>query len=412
MADSQSQTASVELAAVLEGLRSVGELDSSGTFTVDLAKALPKLEKFQLPKPHFGLLKIIQSAVVSGATTVLTSFTTASIRIEHNGIPPTPEEMKNILSYLMSADHPTHERALRDLAIGINTTLARGASWVEVKVQDSEGWSSQRWLSRQEIKESKKVQAASKGMTFSFVMRRTLGQAASQMLSLGRKDVGDLMAGRRDALDEDSQAVFDRCRHAPVAIYIDGRKVPPSLFGRKVTRNWGPFTSRVHRRSNLMDVFLSCRERSPHLLSPPTGSDARFKYIVPGRFEDGKWVQVSKPEPLLDLSVLDRRCFGVFGVRGVASVPGSVTLVKDGVDLTTLAPPVLPKGVTSVLTAEGLPLDLSHFRIVAGAQIQERLSWLSTTLSSVVAEISERSHFDDCTEEERQHLQDIAEGRA
>jgi hypothetical protein len=412
MEDLQTQTVSNELAAVLDGLRSQGELDSSGTFTVDLAKALPKLEKFQLPKPHFGLLKIVQSAVVSGATTILTSFTAASIRIEHNGIPPTPDEMKNILSYLMSPDHPTEERALRDLAIGINTTLARGASWVELKVQDGDGWASQRWLSRQEIQEKKKAQGASTGMTFSFVMRRTLGQTASQALSIGRKDVGDLMAGRRDALDEDSQAIFDRCRHAPVDIKLDGRNLPPSLFGRKVTRNWGPFSKRVHRQSNLMDIFLSCRERSPHLLSPPTGSDARFKYLVPGRFADGVWKQLGEAEPLVDLSELERRCFGVFGVRGVASVPGSVTLVKDGVDLTTLAPPVLPKGVTSVLTAEGLPLDLSHFRIVSGLKIQERLGWLSTTLAEVVSEISKKSHFDDCTDAERDHLQAIAEGRA
>ena len=106
---------------------------------------------------------------------------------------------------------------------------------------------------------------------------------------------------------------------------------------------------------------LSCRERSPHLLSPPTGSNARFKFLVPGRFKDGIWEQVGKPEVLSELSVLERRCFGVFGIRGTASIPGSVTLVKDGVDLTTLAPPMLPKGVTTVLTAEGLPLDLSHF---------------------------------------------------
>ena len=408
MDESLNKKVSNELAAVLDGLASAGRHDSTGIFTVDLAKALPKLEKFQLPKPHFGLLKIIQSAVVAGATQVLTSFTPASIRIEHNGIPPTPEQMKTILSYLMAPDYPTEERALRDLAIGINTTLARGASWVELKVQDGDQWASQRWLSRQEVEE-KKVGAASKGMTCCFTMRRTLGQAASQAFSIANKDIGDLMAGRRDAMDEDSQAVFDRCRHAPVEIRLDGRKLPPSLFGRKVIRQWSPLTFKEHRRSNLMDIFLSCRERSPHLLSPPTGSDARFKYLVPGQLVDGVWEPTGKPEILQDLSVLERRCFGVFGIRGVASVPGTVTLVKDGVDLTTLAPPMLPKGVTSVLTAEGLRLDLSHFRIVAGPEIRARLDWSSRTLGEVMEKITQSSHFDDCSEAEKQHLQALTQ---
>ncbi|MFA5505008.1 MAG: hypothetical protein WC314_11120 [Vulcanimicrobiota bacterium] len=408
MEETPLKAVSYELSSILDGLASEGTLDSTGIFTVDLAKALPKLEKFQLPKPHFGLLKIIQSGVVAGATRISTSFTAAHIRIEHNGIPPTPSQLKSILSYLMAPDHPTEERALRDLAIGINTTLARGASWVELKVQDGERWASQRWLSRQEVEEKKEAPAASKGMTCCFTMRRTFGQAASQAFSVANKDVGDLVFRRRDSLDEDAQAVYDSCRHAPVEILLGGRRLPPSIFGRRVLRKWSPFTWREHRKSNLMDIFLSCRDRSPHLLSPPTGSDARFKYFVPGQFVDGRWKQIGKPEPLQDLSVLERRCFGVFGIRGVPSVPGSVTLVKDGVDLTTLAPPVLPRGVTSVLTAEGLPLDLSHFRIVAGPAIEERLDWLSTTLGGIVKAVTAHSHFQDCSPEQSEHLDMLA----
>lgn len=399
---------SQELAAVLDGLRSEGELNSSGVFTVDLTRALPKLEKFQLPKPHFGLLKIIQSAVVAGAEQINTSFSTGSIKIEHDGAPPSPEQMRQLLSFLMAPDLPTDTRALRDLAIGINTTLARGASWVELSVREEGEWVRQRWLSRQEVEESKVASSGSRGMNVSFVMRRTLGQAASQAFAIGNKNVGDLLARNRDSLDEDSRAVYDRCRHAPVRILIDGRPLPPSMFGKIVSRRWDIRTVKEHRRANLLDIFLACDEASPHLLSPPTGSEPKLKFIVPGRLRDGKWEKTGKPQLSTTLADISRRCFAVFGIRSVASVPGTITLVKDGVDLTTLAPPILRKGVTTILSAEGLPLDLSHFRLISGPQIQERLNWTSVVLAEIMGDILSEIHFDDCHESERQHLINLA----
>lgn len=288
MSDTENDNVSSELAAVLDRLRGEGELSSEGVFTVDLTKALPKLEKFQLPEPHFGLLKVIQSAVVSNATRINTSFSSGAIRIEHNGIAPHPSELREILSYLMSPDFPTHQRALRDLAIGVNTTLSRGGSWVEVSVKDGQEWVSQRWTKRDESEQLQKSHSDRSDMTTRFAMRRTVSQVASRAWSLAKKDIFDLMEKNRDVMDEDSRAVFDRCRHAPVEITIEGKPIPESSFGRVVTKRWSLRTVKEHRRPNMMEIFLLTDVDSPHLLSPPVDSESRFKFYVPGVLKDGR----------------------------------------------------------------------------------------------------------------------------
>ncbi len=408
MAETENTQTSNELLAVLDGLRSEGTMNSSGVFTIDLAKALPKLEKFQLPKPHFGLLKVIQSAIVSGASKIETHFTTSTIRINHNGTAPNSHELRHILSYLMAPDHPTHERSLRDLAIGINTTLARGSSWVEVRVKDEDAWVGQRWLSREESEQTQKVRPLDGDFTTSFEMRRTIAQAASRAFKTANTDIGALMRGSRDALDEDSRAVFDRCRHAPADIQLNERSLPPSMFGRTVSKRWSILSTKQHRRANLMDIYLVCDEPSAHNLSPPTRSEATLKYVVEGEFTGTGWHKKAKPYRLTQDSDFSRRCFAVIGVRTRNVSPGVVTLVKDGVDLTTMAPPILNRGVATVMSAEGLALDLSHFRIIQGPAIEERLSWLSSMIKECLSEILESIHLDDLDPEEQSHIERLA----
>ncbi|MEW6281991.1 MAG: hypothetical protein AB1758_25530 [Candidatus Eremiobacterota bacterium] len=55
---------------LLDELRGVGSLDSSAEFTIDLERAADRLSRFQLQLPGLYLLKLVQAAVVEGATAV------------------------------------------------------------------------------------------------------------------------------------------------------------------------------------------------------------------------------------------------------------------------------------------------------------------------------------------------------
>ena len=410
MSDSEDSKASLELEAVLTGLRSEGSLDSSGVFTVDLTKALPKLEKFQLPKPHFGLLKIVQSGVVAGADKIQCSFGTSAIRIEHNGKPPKPNELKEILSYLMAADQPPTERSLRDLAIGVNTALARGGSWVEVGVLHDGEWVSQRWTKRDKSEQTAIPQHQKSDMTTRFVMQRTTGQMASQAwTTASKKDIFDMLSKNRDSMDEDPRAIYDRCRHAPVDIFLDGVRLPDSPFGRVITKRWSPITVKQHRKANLLELYALCDEDSPHLLTPADQSQASLKLYREGRIIDGVWSPLGPLQVLPNQKLARRRCYTVAGIRHSSLSPGTVTLVKDGVDLTTMAPPNIPKGVNAIVSAEGLKLDLSHFRIVEGPEIAERLSWLSRFVGDNLRSAEKAGLLGSLSESERRTLGHLIE---
>ncbi len=234
-------TAGGELAEYLRSMSTEGAISSSGVFTIDVRAALPKLEKFQLPRPYFGILKVIQSAIASGATVVETSFGSTGISIHHDGYPPTPDELRDLLGYLLSASQGSGGRALRDLAVGVNKSLARGSSWVEVAARTDTGWARQRWASRDE---SDQLEEPTKGGRFNvrFVVRNPVSQVASGVWSaVAKKDLMDMWTGHRDAMEDDARAVFDRCRYAPAKISINNRVVPSMTLTPVVTRRWNAF---------------------------------------------------------------------------------------------------------------------------------------------------------------------------
>lgn len=408
LAPSEDDSPPAGLAEFLQAMAAEGAVSSSGVFTIDVRAALPKLEKFQLPRPHFGLLKVIQSAIGSGASFVSTNFSSAAITIEHDGQPPEPDQLRDLLSYLLSTDASAGDRSLRDLAIGVNTSLARGAAWVEVSARTPEGvWACQRWASREETSQTEQYGWDGQA-TVRFEVRRTLGQAAKEVLGWGHKDIAGLVFGRRDVMDEDARAVYDRCRHAPVPVRINGRIVPPSHIGRQVTRRWSPLRTVQHRRGNIAEILLLCDQESPHLLSPPPESQARHRFVIQGRFDGEAFLSEGELLTASSQPLAARRCFGVVAIRGRAQVPGEMTVVKDGVDLARLTPPGLPKGVSVLLTAEGLRLDLSQFRLVDGEHSRQRLAWLSRLVEDSARQLLARFSALEWSPGDLHHLQRLA----
>lgn len=379
-----------ELSEYLQSMVSDGAVNSSGVFTIDVRAALPKLEKFQLPRPHFGILKVIQSAIASSASRVETRFTSTGIVIEHDGFPPRGEELTNLFSFLLSPTQSAADRALRDLAVGLNTSLARGAAWVEIAARSESGWIRQRWASRDESSQLEEPNDARRA-TVRFVLRNSASQVASGVWGvLAKKDIYGMLAGRRDELSEDAQAVFDRCRYAPAAIRINGRTVPPASLGQTIIRRWSLFTWAEHRRGNLAEFYLQASEESPYLMSAPQASQARYRYYLPGTF-DGLGFQSTATAFPVDGPMPARRLFAVIGLRGKSNVPGEMIVVKDGVELTRLTPPSFPKGVSVVVVAEGLRLDLSQFRLVEALETEARLLWLQQMVALAAHHVLENA---------------------
>ncbi|MCA9794833.1 MAG: hypothetical protein KC910_23660, partial [Candidatus Eremiobacteraeota bacterium] len=147
---------------------------------------------------------------------------------------------------------------------------------------------------------------------------------------------------------------------------------------------------------------------SPHLLSVSADSTARARYLIEGAFgPDDQWEPTGEPTRLTGPAA-PRSCFAIVALRGRPHTPPRLTLVKDGVDLTDLSPGGMPNGTYIVAAAEGLTLDLSQFRLVRGAGIEERVHYLGSCIRVAARlALSAGQNLDDS---QCQALQQIAQG--
>lgn len=403
--ESFQETADSSLKDLLHSLTVEGAVNSSGVFTIDVRAALPKLEKFQLPLPHFGVLKVIQSAVASQASFVETNFGSTGLTIVHDGIPPTPDELRDLFSFLLSSHHASSERSLRDLAVGVNTSLARGADWVEVACRQEAGWVRQRWASRDESERLESPNAHGNA-NVRFTIRNTASQVASGLWKIGKKDIWGMLSGSRETMDQDAQTVFDRCRFAPVTITINGRSIPTNPLGQAVVRRWSSWKSVEHRSANLMEIYLQTDKESPHMMSVPASSKARFRMVAEGHFDGQKFARRTAFQTVTN-ALEPRRCFAILGIRSSNLVSGEMIVVKDGVELTRLTPPSFPRGVSAVFSAEGLRLDMSQFRLVHSEETQKRIAWMQQMISESSKRALELIAKDAWSVSEREHVDSL-----
>lgn len=408
-----------ELRDYLHSMTKTGAINSTGVFTIDVKAALPKLEKFQLPKPYFGVLKVIQSAVSSRASRIETVFNPWGIQVHHDGDSLTEENLKNLLNYLLSGDRTPEkrplqnlgvdreehtgqdmrsldERSLRDLAVGLNTSLGRGARWVEVASRHpmSSSWSRQRWSSREDSKQWKALKS-SDWANVEFIIRSGASDVASSLWDgAARKDLIGMIRGARETLTEDAQAVFDRCRFAPVTIRINGKDVAKGTLSQEVWRYWSPFKTVLHRRGSLAECYVQVPddERSVHFLSGTSAALKVRRLKVLGRFDGSRFHALGEPQAV-ESELEPWCCLAVLSVRDGVRAPGEVIFVKDGVEIARILPPKFPKGVQAVVVTEGLKLDLSQFRVVDGPELQERLSWIAATARAFVLHLVKNATY-------------------
>lgn len=113
-----------DLNRFLQGEHSEGRLDSEGTFTVSLDRALEKVARYSLERPGAWILKIVQAAVGLGATRlngrVLRGWVNLEIRFEREG--PSWRLVRDAIAQPeLETDSP-----LNDLSVGL-WSLAQGA---------------------------------------------------------------------------------------------------------------------------------------------------------------------------------------------------------------------------------------------------------------------------------------------
>ena len=114
---------------LLDQLKHEGTFDSSGRFTLNMAQALEKMNRFRLAEPHLYVLNLVSAAVASGATFLRISVGPTDMLLEHDGRPYSHDELSQLFSSM--ADGASDEMRCAELAIGLHgarSTAPRSAA--------------------------------------------------------------------------------------------------------------------------------------------------------------------------------------------------------------------------------------------------------------------------------------------
>jgi tetratricopeptide (TPR) repeat protein len=202
-----------DLPAFLSALRGPDPVESSGRFTIDLAKAREKLRQFQAAEPIFYLLKLVQAAVAARAQRIDVRLTQHTVLLSMVLPPGNPLADSARLTQLLLYDPQSAAVGpVRHLAIGLHASVTlepERVHWSYWPGQSSPGaWSIN--LSGGEVE---------------------LGMAAPMRAQFGRSgtDLAEFSLTRQAKMKphsyDERQHLARRCAFCPVPLFLDERRL-------------------------------------------------------------------------------------------------------------------------------------------------------------------------------------------
>lgn len=196
---------------LLAELRSEGEVDSRGSFTLDRKQARAKLQKFQLADARRYVLELVQAAVLRGATRIDFEIDADDMHMRFDGRAFTPAELDDLWGSIFADGEGDDLRGLRQLALGLNAALGMAPKRIRVVSGTS----------RIELRPDRDdvLETVNGAATLTHVH-------VEQRLSLGL--VVDFLRNLTGTLSEETY-LHHRCSHCPIPITLDGKPLAQGL---------------------------------------------------------------------------------------------------------------------------------------------------------------------------------------
>ncbi len=123
----------------MEELRVQGNLDSSGSFSLDPALALEKLNRYQIEKPEEYILAMVRSAVAAGASHIEIECSRTQFSLRHDGRALPFEELVTLFSSLLINEQARDLTTARELARALQALSRFSPTSTRVISSDSNG---------------------------------------------------------------------------------------------------------------------------------------------------------------------------------------------------------------------------------------------------------------------------------
>jgi hypothetical protein len=351
---------SLDIDNLLSSMAREGKLDSTGSFTIDLATAQAKLAKFTLPDSRAYILKMVQAAVAGRASELHLDSRTQAVEVRILGLQIEQEGLE-LLLFKLAESGKALPRATYHLAVGIRAAL--GLESREIRIVSRNGTTEKRVLWSVGGIEHEVVDCDLPAETV-LIFTRTNGRYWKELLhNLGYRGLSRLVMSSRDGLDEEQRLVNDICCQAPLLITINGSKVPRLAYLPSPTS----FTARGRQYPHTQEVLY------------PITSNVERGFLPPLNFRSPLVVGRKLEHAALELK--DFECHLMLGLHPHIQET-QIMVILDGVLIKRTS--VKGFGYTAILAAGGLTTDLTGFQIVENEQYQKCCELIDQTARRIV----------------------------
>lgn len=219
--------------SLLQELKVEGQLDSSGTFTLDLEQARQKLARFQLADPYCYALKLVQCAVAARAEALEWQSGPRQVVARLWGCSFAQEFLRDLLFSLLNPGGSL-PRALHHLAIALNAAVGTRTREIILRNWDGEQGVAVHWTESGPVEKPWRpaAEGAIKRSHFTFEMSRVLSDQVGEVYkTLARRDLFGMLKGSRKEMDREQGLIYDHCSFAPIPVQINGKPAPGYELG-------------------------------------------------------------------------------------------------------------------------------------------------------------------------------------
>lgn len=360
----------IDLNALLENMAKEGTKDSTGNFSVDIARAHHKIAQFTLPDSRGYILKLVQAAVAGQAMEFRLTSGNREVLIQFTGLQLDLQNLETLLWQLAERGKNLPASSYH-LAIGIRAALGLEAERIEIESSDRLHRKLIVWTNE---KIECQVQATTTPYVTSLKLVRTQSRVWKEWMStLYKRNVFGMLWGWRSGYDEERTLVSDICCLAPLPIYINGQRCQRLEVI--------PKPARAYSAVNYQRCFLVPRESSGDeprgFLAPRQISSATVQALAPPRYTG---FGVLKLAELPNFDTNDHHEYEILLAIHPTIPESQIMVILDGVLVhrrSTSGP-----GFTAILNSRGLSSDLTGMRLIENEEFEKRCQLLADLAES------------------------------
>lgn len=356
-----------------------GILHSTGGFTLDPSKAEEKLKNFAMVNPGDYILKALQFAVASAASSIHLRVLPTKIELIFDGEPVSQTHLKEMMAHLVTERQDPTNRRFRHLAAAMRGALSAQPTSVLFESWDGlQGWS-RKWDKRG-WRVEQLSRTASGTVSHRFLVKRSFLQSFDSATS----ELGAFFSGK--GLTAEEQTLVGYTQRCPVVIHLDGKPLPSHEFGKarylgyEIAQDPNPGEMKPPPYLDTSALRAGCYDPAHHLIEAcyPSAPECPTSLPVPP-------TQATQRKGLQPGD--SGNCRAWIAVSAALDAP-RLTVVCDGVELWDReCSPDFGLGTRIILAGEMFNTDLTGLQIVEDSTFQNTIDWARAEAQKLRQEI-------------------------